>query len=541
MRSWRTPGTLAAPLLIACGCIGNIGDGPSVEGGSGPPSDPLDAATCPSAGVTPLRRLGQAEYAHAVFDVLGVSFDATQLGGDEKVGAFVSNSHATVSLASIYKYRDAAESVAASAVSDDALLGGCEPAEGEACLEAFVREIGRRLLRGPLDDAEVARYLAVAETGDGAPETHRLVLEAMLQSPRFLYQLELAVPADGDSVVALAPYEMAARLSFFLWQSTPDDALLDAAEEGALASIEGVREQAQRMLQDPRAQRALESFHVGWLGLDKLATAEKDLEVYPHFDVELRSAMIEETRRFVNSVILSGDARLKTLLTSRQSYLEGPLFELYGLEEPAGHDPSDPVDLPAGQRAGLLTQASFLATHAHRDDSGPVQRGVVVQANLLCSPPPAPPDDVPDLPEGGPTETMRELLLQQHQDPSCATCHKSIDGIGLGFEGYDGSGKWRPMQNGAPTDVSGELVGVDVAGPFQGAVELADKLADSAEVRDCVAEQWFRFAFRRAIEEGDEACSLAPARELFAAQGGDIRALLLALVETDSFRHRAVP
>jgi hypothetical protein len=116
-----------------------------------------------------------------------------------------------------------------------------------------------------------------------------------------------------------------------------------------------------------------------------------------------------------------------------------------------------------------------------------------------------------------------------------------IDGIGLGFEGYDGMGRWRPTQKGQPTDQSGELVGVDVAGPFEGAVELADKLAASADVRDCVAEQWFRFAFRRAIDEADEACSLAPSRQLFAAEGGDIRALLLALVETDSFRHRAVP
>jgi hypothetical protein len=531
---------VAAPLLLACGCIGNIGDGPGAQGGSGLPSDPLDAVTCPSAGVTPLRRLGQAEYAHVVFDVLGVSFDASQLERDEKVGAFVSNSQTPVSVTSLYKYRDAAESVAASAVTDGDLLAGCESTDDDACLEAFVRETGRRLLRGPLDDAEVARYLAVAETGDGAPETYRLVLETMLQSPRFLYQLELAVPAEGDTVVPLAPYEMASRLSFFLWQSTPDDALLDAAEQGTLATVEGLREQAQRMLEDPRAQRALESFHVGWLGLDKLGAVEKDLDVYPHFDAELRAAMLEETRRFVNQVILSGDARLKTLLTSQESYLEGPLFALYGLEEPPGHDPSDPVELPAGQRAGLLTQASFLATHAHRDESGPVQRGVVVQTNLLCQPPLPPPNDVPDLPEGGPTDTMRELLQQQHQNADCAGCHKSIDGIGLGFEGYDGSGKWRPTQNGAPTDVSGELLGVDVAGPFQGAVELADKLADSADVRDCVAEQWFRFAFRRAIEEGDEACSLAPARELFAAQGGDIRALLLALVETDSFRHRAV-
>jgi hypothetical protein len=470
-----------------------------------------------------------------------VSFDSSQLAGDEKVGAFVSNSHATVSVASLYKYRDAAESVAASAVAGADLLSGCEPVDGDACLEAFVRETGRRLLRGPLDDAEVARYLTVAATGDGAPETYRMVLEAMLQSPRFLYVLELAMPAGGDTVVPLGPYEMAARMSFFLWQSTPDDALLDAAEEGTLATVDGLRQQAQRMLEDPRAQRALESFHVGWLGLDKLGTVEKDPDVYPDFDGELRAAMLDETRRFVNQVILSGDARLKTLLTSQESYLEGPLFALYGLEEPSGHDPSDPVALPAGQRAGLLTQASFLATHAHRDDSGPVQRGVVVQSNLLCRPPPAPPNDVPDLPEGGPTETMRELLQKQHQVDGCALCHKSIDGIGLGFEGYDGSGKWRPTQNGAPTDVSGELVDVDVAGPFQGAVELAGKLADSADVRDCVAEQWFRFAFRRAIEEGDEACSLAPARDLFAAQGGDIRALLLALVETDSFRNRAVP
>jgi hypothetical protein len=249
--------------------------------------------------------------------------------------------------------------------------------------------------------------------------------------------------------------------------------------------------------------------------------------------------MLAETRRFVSQVVLEGDGRLETLLTSSQSYLEGPLFSLYGIEEPANHDPKDPVDLPAAQRAGLLTQASFLATHAHRDDSGPVQRGVVVQSNLLCMPPAPPPKNVPQLPEGDPTTTMRELL-EQHKNPACAACHKTLDGIGLGFEGYDGIGAYRPEQNGKPTDQSGELFDIDVAGPFVGAVELSGKLAKSEDVRQCVGDQWFRFAFRRALEKSDEACSLAPTRDLFAESGGDIRALLTALVETDSFRYRAV-
>jgi hypothetical protein len=532
---WR-----AAPVVLAAGCVGNIGD--RDEGQLVPPgSDPTSTVSCPSVGTTPLRRLSQAEYANAVRDAVGVTFDASQLEGDEKVGAFASNSHAPVSLSTLYKYRDAAEEIAAAAVASPDVLGSCEPLGSEACLDEFVRVTGRRLLRGPLEDDEVARFLGVAAAADGeGVDGYRLVLEAMLQSPRFLYQLELTLPDAGDTVVALSAWELATRLSFFLWESTPDDALLDAASAGELATADGVRAQAERMLADPRARRAVESFHLQWLGLDKLQATEKDTAVYPAFDEELRAAMLVETRHFVSEVVLGGDGRLATLLTAPYSYLEGPLFDLYGVTAPAGHDPAEPVTLPESERAGLLTQGSFLATHAHRDESGPVQRGVVVQSNLLCLPPPPPPNDVPELPDGDETTTMRELL-EQHQTPECAGCHRTIDGIGLGFEGYDGLGARRPDQNGAATDESGELFDIDVAGEFFGAVELAHRLSESADVRDCVAEQWFRYAFRRAIDESDVACSLEPSRQLFAESGGDVRKLLIALVQTDSFRHRAVP
>jgi hypothetical protein len=295
------------------------------------------------------------------------------------------------------------------------------------------------------------------------------------------------------------------------------------------------------MLEDPRATDAIANFHVQWLHIDTLSGLEKDPTAYPTFDPALRDAMAQETGRFADWVIRFDDARLETLLTAPYSFLEGPLFDLYGVSAPADHDPTLPVDLDPTQRAGLLTQPGVLAVHAHANQSSPVHRGKIVRENMLCTPLAPPPPEVDVVPPPlDPDATTRERFDQHRSDPSCAACHKLIDPIGFGFEHYDGIGAWRDTEADRPVDASGELFGTDdIDGPFDGAPELGRVLASSEQVRACVAEQWFGFAFGRTPAE-DDTCSFDAMALAFAESDQNIAELLVALITTDAFRYRRI-
>ncbi len=507
---------------------------------------PVECTGPADVGPTPLRRLTRREYANAVADLLGVEANVASLDTDEKLAAFDSNLAAPVSPALVMQYRVLAEDVAAAALADLPTLVACvptdvagDPAAAAACTQAFVASFGRRAFRRPLAAAELEAYTQLGSRGTEFVDGIRLVITGVLQSVHFLYHVELA-PADTPAeLIALDDYQLAARLSFFLWGSIPDDALLDAAAAGELTNPIRLRTEAERMLQSERAANAVQSFHLQWLGLDKGDSVIKAVDVYPAFDDALRTAMLQETERFVAHTVLDGDARLMTLMTSSQSFLDGPLFELYGVAPPANHDPLVPVAIDPAQRAGLLTQASFMTTHAHNDSSGPIQRGVVVRRNVLCQPLPPPPANVPELGPVDPNATTRERFEQHATDPTCASCHVLIDGIGLAMENYDGIGRYRTHENGKSIDASGKLLGTDVDGEFDGAVQLAHKLAGSEVVRDCVALQWFRFAFGRGEAMQDD-CTIDALSTTFGASDGNVRELMLAIVMSDAFRNLRV-
>ncbi len=544
-----SPGCSDAPVSAGGG---TSGDGP-VDAETGAPPDattgtdgevetgstggePEMSCTELDVAPTPLRRLTRQQYANAVRDVLGVTVDADELGVDEKAGAFDSNGSAAVSSNTVELYRVLAESVAVDALVDSPELFVCED-DGEACWNAVLDETGRRLFRRPLTEVERERYLGLAATADSPIEGARLLVQAMLQSPSFLYHLEFGLPETGD-IVPLTDYELASRLSFFLWNSVPDDALLDAAADGQLSGAEGLVAQAERLLGDPRARESVASFHVQWLGLDHLEDAFKDPGVYPEFTADLADAMVDETRRFTSLTVLQGDGRLETLLTASHSYLTDPLFELYGVDVPEGFVTGMPVELDPQQRAGIITHAAFLTEHALTNQSGPIQRGVEIRNQFFCDPPPPPPPDANvEPPAPDPDATTREIFEQHTADPTCASCHVLIDGIGLGMENYDGVGRYRTTENGKPVDATGELLATDVDGPFDGGVELAHQLAQSEQVRECVARQWFRFAFGRLEGDGDT-CSLDTLHVAFADADYDVRAVLIELVRTDAFLYR---
>lgn len=499
------------------------------------------------AGPTKLRRLTQSQYERTVRDLLGIETTAAEgFAPDERVAAFKSNAVAPVGDLQVEQYMDAAEVVATEAATDLASLLPCDPATGEdACAEQWVRELAPRAYRRPLAEADIARLMAVYATAKGDADFAtgiRVTLQGMLQSPWFLYHVELGDPAadvvDGEAA-PLAGHELASRLSYFLWDSMPDQALFDAATAGELATDEGIAAQVDRMMADPRAQEAIASFHLQWLGVDEIEGLEKAPEVYPDFDQALALAMKDDTARFANWVLAEGDGRLETLLTGAYTFSEDPaLLAVYGVSLPAGHVSGDPIPLPADERAGLLTQASVMAEHAHANQTSPVHRGQLVRENLLCQPLPPPPADVDNVPpDPEPGATTRERFEQHNEDPSCAGCHALIDGIGFGFEHYDGIGAFRTMDEGLAVDATGTVVATDVDGDYDGALELGEKLAASADVRECVARQWLRYSLGR-LDAIEDDCAAQQLTERFTDADDHLRTLIHEVVQSDAFRYR---
>lgn len=513
---------------------------------TGMPASPLCQTSEPFP--SPLRRLTRQEYNNTARDLFGFDLSpADRFPPDEVAGGFSNNASVlTVSPLLGEKYMEAAEVLAAQAVKNLPTLLGCDPAAigEEICARQFVGRFGRRAYRRPLETAEADRlmkaYAAGRAEGSFAAGIE-VVIQTALQSPGFLYRFEFgATPRAGEKLVRLNQHEVAARLSYFLWGSMPDDRLAAAADAGALATVEQIAAEARTMLDvgDGRARRAVSEFYRQWLGLGALDGLIKDTVVHPQFTEELRAAMRAETPAFIEHVLWSGDRRLKTLFTSPLGFVTAPLAGVYGVTVPAGAAPQM-VMLDPTQRAGLLTQAGVLAVHALPNQSSPVARGKFVREQILCQEaPPPPPNLMVTPPEVDATRSTRERFAQHTADPACSVCHELMDPIGFGYESYDAIGRHRTMDGPRAVDDSGWVANSkDLDGPFRGARELGDKLAGSAQVRDCVATQWFRYAFGRFDAPGD-VCSLTQLRTAFTTSGADMRELLVALTQTESFLYR---
>jgi hypothetical protein len=528
---------------------GGSGGQTAGSGGAGSRSDDTglscdDTRDVPSA---PMRRLTRQEYSRSVQDLLGVAPPSPDsIPADETIGPFAVNLTTAVTELSVEEYLDTAETLAQTVVSKSSTLNqlvGCSrPATSDSdCASSFIDRFGKRAFRRPLRDDEKADYLALYNSyagSGGFSEGIRLVVQTVLQSPSFLYHVEFAdSSAPAGQVTALDSYQVAARLSFFLWTSVPDDTLMNEAASDHLSDPEIIEEQVTRMLADARASQAIASFHLQWLDLGKLDGLAKDTTLLPQYTGALRDAMRAETVAFADHVIRQDDGRLETLLTAPYSILDGPLFDLYGVSRPDGTSGPVKVQLDPAQRSGLLTQASFLATHAAPNQSSPVTRGVAVLRNLLCVDLPDPPPNVNiTLPAPAPNATTRQRFTAHESVASCAGCHVSIDGIGMGFEHYDALGSYRTAEGGLPVDATGNIVGTDVPGPFDGAVALGQKLASSPQVQLCATKQWFRFALGRMETRSDD-CSLKHAFDTFQASRHDVRALMSALATSDAFRY----
>ena len=497
-------------------------------------------------GASRMPRLTAAEYTAAVDDLFGAAIDPSDLPGDELVGPFQANVYSSLGASQLRRYLDAAERVAAHATPS--LLAEHCPANPDDvdCARGVLTEVARRVYRRPLTDAQRQSLEQVFNDAavDGATAALQQGLSASLMSPFFLYRFEPTPPMALEQPVAVDAYAVAQRMSFLLWGSVPDDALLEAARTDSLLNADERRVQALRMLEDPRASRAIGQRYAQWAGVSNLATASKDPDLFGEFDDELAADMTAAFASFTADLIAT-DGTLEDLLLSRRAFVSPRLAQLYGVQVSgtAGTHGLFEVELPATERAGFLTRAGVMANLAHEDQSAPVLRGSFIRTAILCQPNPPPPPTVDDEPPPvDPNASPRERLAMHSEDPSCATCHVRLDPLGFGLEHYDAVGAYRTVDGNLDVDAQGELVSADVAGTFEGGVELSEMLAESDEVRRCIATQHVRLAQLRVIEQGDPgvACLVDELLADLDPASTSLRELLIQTVVHDSFTQRQI-
>jgi hypothetical protein len=524
------------------GVAGTGGSGAGTGASAGQAGTP--GVTC-GDGLTNrrVRRLSWREYANVAGSLLGEAARAEALatlpaeprlaGFDNQDSALRVNGSLAETLA------DLAASLASKA--DVAVLAPCaEPNEAAPCLDAFARSFATKAYGRPPSTDELARTMAVAALGEDYATSVRLVVELVLQSPNFVYVSELGAPdapATPAQPVPLTSHEVASQLSFLLTGKRPDQALLDAAAAGGLTTADAVRSEALRLLATAEGAKSLERFVFGWLDMAPIAEAPKSPDFFPDLTPEIVSAMQEELDTFVTTQVAGGNGTLAGLLTAPSTRVPDALLPIYGADYApgTGFDPT--------RRGGVLSLPGLLSYHAARDHSGPVERGLFVRRQLLCmvvaSPPPEALTRIAENPiEPGDTSLTTRQKFEAHvTDPACKGCHLQFDPIGYGLEQLDGIGRYRTTENQLPVDSRGELLETDIDGPFEGVVELSEKLLQSKMFERCMVDHYFRFALSRPPEQND-ACVVDTWSSAFSRGGGTLRELVTASVTHATFTTR---
>ena len=414
----------------------------------------------------------------------------------------------------------------------------CSPDDSNRmeCARDIVRDFGKRAWRRPMTADEIESLGQVADAslaaGDDFDTAIGLALEAVMMSPHFLFRVEIDPTPNDPTPHRLSDYELASRLSYFLWSSMPDDELFDVADAGGLNEPAAISAQVERMLADPKADAIVDNFAAQWLFLRGLDEHEPDYAVFPAFDDELRQAMRHETELLFRA-LLDEDLPLDQLLTANFTFVNSLLAQHYGLDVEIGEG-FERVQLTGGGRAGLLTQGAILTVTSYPARTSPVKRGKWVLEQLLCSEPPPPPPGVEGLPEGDVTGgTVREQMEQHRTDPVCASCHVEMDSIGFALEHFDAVGAYREAYVDAAIDATGELGNAS----FDGAQELAAVLTADPRFTNCIVEKMYTYALGRGAEAHDEHF-IASIEDVTEGAGMTLRSLITAIATSRPFRYR---
>ena len=414
-------------------------------------------------------------------------------------------------------------------------------AERAACARKVLRPFLCRAWRRPVTSEEVGRLAKcvdlAAKEGESFERGIQLAIEAALVSPNFLFHVEAdPKPLGANDRRMLNDYELASRLSYFVWSSMPDDQLLSLAAQGKLHNPDVLAVQARRMLRDPKAQAMSDDFAAQWLQLRNLATVAPDTQRFPDFNDKLRADMKTETEMFFQEVV-NKDRSVLDFLDGKFTYVDEALARHYDMPDVHG-DQFRRVALSDSRRGGVLTQASILTITSNPTRTSPVKRGKWVLEQLLGTPPPPAPPNVPKLADdnkGQLVGTLRQRMEQHRKNPICASCHNNMDPIGFGLENYDAVGKWRDLDGTYPIDPAGTLPGNQ---SFRGPAELKVILKNKKKlfVHNLV-QKMLTYALGRGVTRHDR-CNVDAMVSTVAANDYRFSALITAVVQSDPFRMR---
>ncbi len=490
-----------------------------------------------------LRRLTRAQFRNAIRGITGVEVDVQQLEADSHSGDFASVGASSVVTSNLgaEQYLTAVEEAVAELFSDASRATsflGCTPEPQESsCFRSFFERVGRQAWRRPLSAEELDQLVGVAQNAEVELESPLEAAQwgtvALLASPNFLYRTELGT-IEGESR-RIVGYEMASRLAFLLWNTLPDEELLEAAESGALSTKEDVVAAATRMLDAPSGREAVAAFADEYMRLDRINGQAKDEELYPDFGPALKEAMAVDMRETWSIVAFDEDQSVLNLLSTRTVVANPELARLYGLDD-SGMSPGsfEQFTLPEdASRAGILSKAGFLAQFANQVEGSPTLRGKFIQEALLCTTVPPPPGAIAlELPEPLPEKptTKRERLGLHNTQPACARCHTLMDPLGFPLEQFDAIGRFRTTELGLQIDATGDFLGTAV----DDAKQLGEVMSGSEEIAGCIARKYYSFAIGRGELATDEG-TLSEISSSFEESGHRFRHLILEVVGSDAF------
>jgi hypothetical protein len=551
-----------APVIV--GCTGTV-DEPrapagSIAGGAGgagsnlagaqpaPAGSPQGAAGPINPGRVVAHRLNKVEYDNTVRDLIGIDLKPSSQFGfpdDNYVEGFDNNAESLSSSPLLLeKYQQAVEAIAARALDPTpgnparAQIMLCDPktAGASACATQILTAFATRAFRRPVAAAEITPYLGLLDVasklGDGFEQAIAAALEAMLLSPKFLFRTEKNL---GPGVVApLDDYEVASRLSYFIWSSMPDAELFQKASQRVLHTPDELRRQVARMIADPKSAAFTENIAGEWLGSRELAVKQITLTDVS-FDDALRTAMAQEASAFVHE-LLTASHPLTDLIGADFIYANQRLATHYGLPNAASLG-TELQKLPASgavRSGGVLTEANFLTVQSQRDRTSPTRRGKWISENMFCVVVPPPPPKIPELVPNDattPTSTRERLEAHRRKGTTCNGCHQFMDPLGLAFEHYDAVGRWRDTDLGAAIDTTGEIPLTSVA--FDGVIQLAGDIKADPRFADCVVQKFFTYALGRGLRLSpqpgdaiDDVAGVADVRMQLLASGNTLARLL---------------
>ena len=463
-------------------------------------------------------RLTAEQYRNSIRDIFGesieISGNAIATGVREAGLIAVGGRKLTLSSSEVESYEVLALDVASQVLSPsrrDTLIP-CRARNDSAfdgeCAREFISTVGLHLFRRPLSEDEIGSFSSMASSATdslgGFYTGLRAALVGMMVSPEFLFRIERSVPsAEAPGMRRLDAWSRASRLSFFLWNTTPSPALLQAAQSGELMFEDGLNQQIERMMASPRVEDGLRAFFSDMLAFDRFDTLDIDTTLYPKFTKNVEDEAREQTLRTIAHHLLDRGADYRDLFDSRKTFLTPALAALYGVpipirQEMGGRVPWVPYEFSENHvRAGLLGQATFLSLFSHPGASSPTLRGKAVREHLLCQTIPPPPGDVDfslvrdtDNPE---FRTARDRLTEHRNNPTCAGCHTLMDPIGLALEIFDASGVYRNMENGALIDTSGQWLGQE----YNDVRELTTMLKEDPTLTSCLIQRAYNYGTAR--------------------------------------------